>query len=163
MAATRRYSLLIVGTAYTPPVRFPRCDSTWTTLSAYNRDGSNLANLPQLDVWDCHDGYENKWGVAVYDIRRIAEHTRAYLNLVHGETFANQLCWMLATVAGTESPVASVTLFGCEFSDTEHANELQYVTYHIGYLRGIGVPVIVQPPSRILPSRQYGFEENSNE
>jgi hypothetical protein len=155
----RNSSLLILGAAYTPPVRFPRCDATWTTYSAYAAD-SSIRFLPNLMVWDCHD--------IAFDIPPNAHHVDihaddsrdafASLTNTHGRTFANQMCYMLADVSQPTSPFATVHMYGCAFADEDHLYQLQYITYHIGYLRALGVPVTIHQPSNILPPLRYGLD-----
>lgn len=158
----KRYaSLLILGRNYPSGSRFPRCDATWATLSTVNDDKAIL-QLPNLKVWDCGHDIENMWGVDVYDYTRESNPATGknpwlcYLDS-HGRTFANQYCWMLADVSGEASPFASVTLFGMNMIDEEYIHELQYITYHLGYLRALGVGITICDPSAILRPFVYGF------
>ena len=149
-------SLLLLGRGYDKPAHFPRCDETWTTLACVNADKS-ITELENVRVWDCH-GTENKYGVPVYDIRSDAgawlEHTK-----IHGRTFANQYCWMLADLCTKPLQFRSVVLFGMRMTDREYMQEVQYMAYHLGYLRANGVAVAIVPPSQLLPPRVYGLEE----
>jgi hypothetical protein len=157
---TRNNSLLILGHGYTPPARFPQCDITWTTLATVN-DDRNILNLPNLLVWDTGHDIENKYDVPFYNINSDAEKWLRYRQ-THGNTFANQYCWMLADVAGDGSSVAAVTLFGVRMTDPEYVNELSYMAYHIGFLRARGVGITICQPSQLLRPRLYGMENEGD-
>ena len=157
MTRTRYQSLLLIGHGYTPPARFPRCDETWTTLACVN-DDRNILNIKNLHVWDCGHDIENKYNVEVYDINRHADRWRA-IAFKRGHTFANQFCWMLADAAAW---AASVTLFGMRMTDPEYANEIQYMAYHLGYLRAHGVGITICDPSQLLRPQLYGLKEELN-
>lgn len=151
----RSKSLLIIGTAYTQPTEFPRCDATWTTLSAVNAD-LNIAQLPNLRVWDCHgrEVIEDKFGVGIYDIRDHEEPWRLKIS-EHGQVFINQFCYMMADVASSTSPFNHVTLFGVGGYDQEHVHQFQYMTYWLGYLQGLGVSHTICQPSALLRPATY--------
>lgn len=152
----RNRSLLIVGTAYDKPAHLPQCDITWTTLSAVNAD-PDILNVPNLTVWDCHERpatIDNPYDVPLVDLRR---HKAKVLELRErfGPKFANQLCYMLADVAGEESSVAHVTLFGVGGYDAEHIHQFQYMTYWLGLLQGMGIAHTICQPSALLRPSYY--------
>ena len=153
-------SLLLVGRGYRAQQRPPQCDETWTTLACVNADPA-LIHLPNLKVWDCHE-YENKYDVPVYDIRSDREKWMQHVH-THGQVFANQYCWMLADLSTYPIQFRSVTLFGFLLNDEEHQREIQYLTYHIGYLRAVGVTVVIEQPSQLLRPSVYGFTESLSE
>lgn len=152
----RSRNLLIVGTAYQQPARFPQCDITWTTLSAVNAD-RNIVNLPNLVVWDCHDRpgeIENVYDVPVLDLRGHMPKVDEMIER-HGPKFANQFCYMMADVAREDSPVNHVTLYGVGGYDAEHINQFQYMTYWLGYLDALGVSHTICQPSALLRPATY--------
>ena len=155
---TRRHSLLIIGRAYTPPIRFPRCDATWTTLSTVVHDPA-IQLIPDLLVWDCHKKPADAPDIPIYDLRDDLDKWGA-LVAHRGRTFANQLCYMLADVGTDTSSFASVTLLGCQFADPAWRHEAQYIAYHLGYLRAKGVAYTIIPPSDILPPFTYAMEDH---
>lgn len=152
----RSKGLLIIGTAYTQPARFPQCDATWTTLSTVNADRSIL-DLPNLKVWDCHDrptDIENKYDVPIIDIRDNKEVWQPVISAA-GPKFANQFCYMLADVAHEQSPFNHITLYGIGGYDEEHIHQFQYMTYWLGYLQGLGVSYTICQPSALLRPFTY--------
>lgn len=151
----RHASLLVLGRNYPRGARFPQCDVTWTTLACVN-DDKDILLLPNLMVWDTGHDIENKYDVDFYNINDDPEAWAVHKE-THGRTFANQYCWMLADVSHEGSPFASVTLFGMGAFDEEYHHEVPYITYHLGYLRAVGVGITICQPSAILKPVVYGL------
>lgn len=157
---TRHASLLLLGRGYKRPVRFPRCDVTWTTLACVN-DDPDILQIPNLKVWDCGHDIENPHNVDFYDINTLVDGRNPWLHYLdtHGQTFANQYCWMLADVSCDMSPFASVTCFGFSFDEDEYIHQLQYIAYHLGILRAKGVGITICEPSALLRPSTYGLKK----